>query len=191
LAELVVIAAVAEGNRVIGRDMDLPWHIPADLRRFKRLTTGHPLVMGRRTFESLVNQFGGPLPQRENAVLTRDPAMARRLPEMGPNVRIYPTLEAALAAYSSRERIFIGGGASVYEAVLRETAGAPIADRLELTIVEGSFEGDTTFPPYEHLLNVHYELSEIERHDPQNSTPGFRFESWIRKGSLPGVPPRA
>ncbi|MEO1728387.1 MAG: dihydrofolate reductase, partial [Bacteroidota bacterium] len=74
--EIVLIAALAERDRLIGDGLDLPWHIPADLKRFKRLTVGHPLVMGRRTFESLVHQFGGPLPKRANVVLTRDAAKA-------------------------------------------------------------------------------------------------------------------
>src|SRR5690625_5333338 len=73
--EIVMIAAVAEKNRVIGREKDLPWHIPEDLAHFKRLTTGYPLVMGRRTFESIVHQFGGPLPNRRMIVLTSQPQL--------------------------------------------------------------------------------------------------------------------
>lgn len=180
MAEIVVIAAVAEGNRVMGRDLELPWHIPADLRRFKRLTSGHPLVMGRRTFSSLIHQFGGPLPERENAVLTSAPAAARQLAEAGPNVRVFPSLEAALAAYADRPKIFIGGGAEVYAAVLRDDGGPPRADRMELTIVEGQFEGDTFFPPYEHVLHRYYELEHAERHAAEAGQPAFRFETWVR-----------
>jgi dihydrofolate reductase len=181
MPEIVIIAAVAEENRVIGDGLDLPWHIPADLRRFKRLTTGHPLVMGRRTFDSLVHQFGGPLPGRESAVLTRDPDAARRAEEAGPDVRAFPSLEAALGAYTDRPLVFIGGGASVYEESIDDSDGPPLADRLELTLVEGAFEGDTVFPPYEHLLGTRYELTDREDHPPEGDVPGFRFETWVRR----------
>lgn len=181
MPEIVVVAAVAEGNRVIGNGMELPWHIPADLRHFKRLTTGHPLVMGRRTFESVSHQFGGPLPNRQNVVLTRDADAARRLEDMADNVKTFSSLEEAVEAYGAREIIFIGGGATVYEAVLDDSDGAPAADRLELTIVEGSFEGDTFFPPFEHLLSSVYTRLQSEAHPAEGNTPGFRFESWIRK----------
>jgi dihydrofolate reductase len=177
--ELVVIAAVAEGNRVIGREMELPWHLPEDLRRFKRLTLGHPLVMGRRTFESLVHQFGGPLPGRENAVLTSDPEAVRALAD-GAQVEPFGSLDAALEAYADRERAFLGGGASVYKAALDTSEGAPLADRLELTLVEGSFEGDTFFPPYEHLLGTWYRREGVEQHSAEGGRPAFRFETWVR-----------
>jgi len=179
--ELVVIAAVAEGNRVIGRGMELPWHLPADLRRFKRLTLGHPLVMGRRTFESLVHQFGGPLAGRENAVLTSDPEHVRALASGDAAVEPFPSIEAALTAYAGRQRVFLGGGASVYEAALHAGEGAPLADRLELTLVEGSFDGDTFFPPYRHLLGTAYTLTDTERHPAEGGRPAFRFETWVRE----------
>lgn len=169
--EVVIVAAVAAKDRLIGDGMDLPWHIPADLRHFKRLTSGHPLVMGRRTFESILHQFGGPLPNRENVVLTRQPERLN-----GHDVRVFGSLEEALAALAGRERVFIGGGASVYAAAL------PIADRLELTLVEGDFEGDTRFPPYEHLLGTEFELGAREAHEAEGETPAFRFETWVRAG---------
>src|SRR5690554_4424084 len=109
--EIIIIAAVAEGNRAIGIGNDLPWHIPEDLKRFKRLTKGHPVLMGRRTFESLLHQFGGPLKERRNVVLTDSPGAWEALPE----VETYASLEKALAAVADEERVFIGGGASVYE----------------------------------------------------------------------------
>lgn len=167
--EVVVIAAVAERSRLIGDGLELPWRIPADLRRFKRLTAGHPLVMGRRTFESILHQFGGPLPERENVVLSRHP---ERL--AGHDVPVFGSLEEALAALAGRARVFIGGGASVYAAAL------PIADRLELTLVEGDFEGDTRFPPYEHLLGTAFGLAAREAHEAAGGVPAFRFETWER-----------
>ncbi len=177
--EVVLIAAVAEKNRVIGNGLDLPWRIPADLKRFKALTLGHPLIMGRRTFESLLHQFGGPLAGRENVVLTRRP-MHTDLP----NVRIYAGLGEALAAFADRERVFLGGGASVYAAGLGADGGPLLADRLELTLVEGDFTGDTFFPPYEHLVSgpgAPFVRVAREARKAEGSVPAFRFETFVRK----------
>ena len=161
--EIVLVAAVAEANRVIGDGQDLPWHIPDDLRHFKRLTLGHPLVMGRRTFESVLHQFGGPLPGRENVVLTRHPVRVDH-----PGIHVYGSLDEVFETFGDRGQICIGGGATLYEQTL------PIADRLELTLVEGEYTGDTFFPPFEHLLGTDFELAHREPHD------GFRFETWVR-----------
>ncbi len=161
---IVLIAAVAEKNRVIGRGMDLPWHLPEDLKRFKRLTTGHPLVMGRRTFESLLAQFGGPLPHRQNVVLSRSATFPAY-----PDVAVFRSAEEALAALHDEPMIYIGGGEGVYRHFL------PRADRLELTLVEGDFEGDTYFPPYEHLIGSTFVQTAEEPHD------GFRFVTYDRR----------
>lgn len=177
--EVVVIAAIAEapgtdGDRLIGDGLELPWHIPTDFRRFKRLTTGHPLVMGRKTFESLLHQNGGPLPNRENVVLTRHPTRVDH-----PGIHVYGSLPLALEAFSDAERVFIGGGAGVYGSVLEDG----LADRLELTFVEGTFSGDTYFPPYRHLLEENggpYRLTERQRHDASGGRPAFRFDTYRR-----------
>lgn len=182
--EVVVIAAVAEApgheaDRLIGDGMDLPWHLPADLRRFKALTSGHPLVMGRRTFESLLHQFGRPLPNRENVVLTRHPTRVDH-----PGIHVYSGLDEALEAFADRERVFIGGGAGVYGAVLGADGGPVLADRLELTLVEGAFQGDTFFPPYRHLLaeaGGPFRLGASERHAAEGGRPAFRFETFVRE----------
>ena len=176
--EIVIVAALAERDRLIGDGLDLPWRIPKDLRRFKQLTLGHPLVMGRRTFESLVHQFGGPLAGRTHAVLTRRglPPNLRAAAEGG-DVRVFASLEEALAAFRGHEQVSIGGGASVYAAAL------PIAHRLELTLVEGDFTGDTYFPPYEHLTegaSAVFRLAASEAHPAEGTTPAFRFETWVR-----------
>lgn len=163
MPELVIIAAVAEENRVIGQDRDLPWHIPEDLRHFKELTTGHPLLMGRRTFESILHQFGGPLPNRRMVVLTRQGPF-----EEYPEVETYASIDAAMEAVSNEDRVFIGGGEAIYEQFL------PKADRLELTLIEGSYEGDTHFPRYEHLIGDVFEVSEVDKRD------GFRFVTYER-----------
>ena len=183
MSEIVVIAAVAEApgtpsDRLIGDGMDLPWHLPADLRRFKALTVGWPLVMGRRTFESLLHQFGGPLPNRENVVLTRHPARVDH-----PGIHVYGGLDDVFDAFADRERVFIGGGAGVYGSVLGADGEPVRADRLELTLVEGTFEGDTYFPPYRHLLAPEggpFRLEGVERHEAADGRPAFRFETWVR-----------
>jgi dihydrofolate reductase len=175
--EVVVIAAVAASDRLIGDGLNLPWHIPADLKRFKALTVGHPLIMGRKTFESLVHQFGGPLPNRENVVLTRQPDRV-----VHPGVQVYTSLASAMEAFSEAERVFIGGGAGVYASVL-DDAGNVQADRLELTLVEGDFEGDTFFPPYAHLLDTNggpFRLIEEEVHPARGDSPAFRFVTYVQ-----------
>ncbi|MEX2399909.1 MAG: dihydrofolate reductase [Rhodothermales bacterium] len=162
-SEIVIIAAVAEENRVIGKGNDLPWHIPADLKRFKRLTQGYPMIMGRRTFESIVHQFGGPLPDRRLLVVTSKGEVAGY-----PEVEAFTDVEAAMHAAVGAERVFIGGGATIYEQFLDR------ADRLELTLVEGDYEGDTYFPEYEHLIGTRFKKAFEERHD------GFRFVTYER-----------
>ena len=161
--EIVLIAAVAEENRVIGRGLELPWHISEDLQHFKRHTLGKPLVMGRRTFESLIHQFGRPLPGRRNIVLTR----RRSLPEY-PEIETYSSIREVLGALADQEEVYIGGGSAIYEAFL------PLADRLELTFVEGEYEGDAFFPEYEHLIDTEFELT---HEDPRD---GYRFVTFIR-----------
>lgn len=159
----MLIAALAEQNRVIGQGLSLPWHLPEDLRRFKRLTTGHPLVMGRRTFASLVHQFGGPLPNRRNIVLTR------QVPVPGfPTLETYGSVEAVLEALRDEHTLFIGGGSAVYAAFL------PLADRLELTLVAGTHTGDVFFPPFEHLIGPVFTCTHDEPRD------GFRFVTYHR-----------
>ncbi len=131
------IAALAK-NRIIGNKGTLPWNIPADMRRFRELTTGHTVVMGRRTYESI----GHALPNRVNIVISRDTAFAPI------DANVVHSLEEALLLAQEKERgrddgeVFIIGGGQIYKTAL------PIVDRLYLTIVEGSFEGDTYFPPY-------------------------------------------
>jgi dihydrofolate reductase len=166
--EIVIIAALAEKDRLIGDGLELPWHLPEDLKRFKRLTTGHPMVMGRKTFEALVHQMGGPLPGRPHAVLTRHPEKLGDALEHEA-VRAFRSLDDALDAFSDRERVFIAGGGEVYAAALDR------ADRMELTLVEGDYSGDTYFPPYEHLVGTLYERAGVDDRG------GFRFETFRRR----------
>jgi len=136
--EVVLIAAVA-ANGVIGRDGEIPWHHPADLKRFKRLTTGHPVIMGRVTYEGIRADLGGPLPDRTNIVLTRGDLAGED------DVVVADGIEAAMAAAAEtgRDTVFVAGGAAVYRAFL------PRADRLELTELTAAHEGDTYFPEWD------------------------------------------
>ncbi len=132
---VTIVAAVAR-NGVIGVDGGLPWHLPDDLRRFKALTLGHVLVMGRKTYESI----GRPLPGRTTVVVTRNAAWDAGSEE----VVVAPGLEEAVrAATAIDDEVFVVGGAQVYADAL------PLTDRLELTLVDDEPDGDTTFPAVE------------------------------------------
>ena len=132
-------------DRVIGIDNRLPWKLPADMRWFRRQTLGKPVIMGRKTFDS----FGAkPLPQRLNIIVTR----AHNYQAEGAQV-VY-SIDAALAAAAPAEEVMVIGGALLYQQLL------PRADRLYLTLVHGSFAGDTRFPEVDWS-----EWRETERHD--------------------------
>ncbi|TWD79338.1 dihydrofolate reductase [Kribbella amoyensis] len=125
---VVLIAAVGR-NGVIGRDNDLPWRIPADLQHFKRLTLGHTLVMGRKTYDSI----GRPLPGRRTVVVTRQPDWSV------PGVAVAHDLATALTVADGND-IYVAGGGEIYRQALAS------ADRLELTEVDQAPDGDVTFP---------------------------------------------
>ncbi len=143
-----LIAAMAE-NRVIGRDNALPWRLPRDLRRFKRLTQGHTVIMGRRTFQSVE---GGALPNRRSIVVTRDRSY------QAPGAETAGSLREALDMAGERadDEVFILGGAEIFELAL------PRADRIYLTIVHAKPAGDTYFPEFDPAA---WTLVEEERHE--------------------------
>ncbi|MBM3153374.1 MAG: dihydrofolate reductase [Chloroflexi bacterium] len=124
-----LIVAMAE-NRVIGVDNRMPWHLSADLQRFRRITLGKPILMGRRTHQSI----GRPLPGRRNILLTSDPGF------VSAGCEVVHSLEAALAAADGADELMVIGGASLYRELL------PRADRLYLTLIHHVFDGDTFFP---------------------------------------------
>ena len=126
---LSLIAAMAK-NRIIGRDNQLPWKLPEDLRYFKAATLGKPVIMGRKTWESL----GRPLPGRRNIVVTRNARYALA------GAEVAPSLEAAITAVQEETEVFVIGGAELYRQAL------PIADRLYLTEIAEAFGGDASFP---------------------------------------------
>jgi len=136
-----LIAAMAR-NRIIGKNNDMPWHLPADLAHFKRVTMGKPVIMGRRTYESI----GFPLPGRKNVVITRN---ADYPPE---GIVVVDSIEAALSEVSDADEVMIIGGGQLYREML------PHADRLYLTQIQADIEGDTEFPDY-----TVFEWDEIDR----------------------------
>ena len=129
-------------NGVIGRLDKLMWPIPEDLKRFKQLTMGHPVIMGRKTFEPILLSLGKPLPGRTNIVITRH----KNYKPSG--VLVTHSLKEALdkAKEINKEEIFIGGGAQIYEQAL------PFVDKLYLTLIDDEKEGDAYFPEYKHLF---------------------------------------
>ncbi|MCC5864832.1 MAG: type 3 dihydrofolate reductase [Wenzhouxiangella sp.] len=131
MPELTLVAAMARG-RVIGAAGGMPWHLPADLAHFKRVTLGHPVVMGRKTFESI----GRPLPGRRNIVLSRS---ASGLPA---GLEQFSNLEQALAALEESSSLMVIGGGEIYRLTL------PQATRLVLTFIDAGFDGDTYFPEF-------------------------------------------
>lgn len=160
---VIIIAAVARENLCIGSDTHLPWHIPEDMRRFKRLTYGHPLVMGRVTCQGLIRDFGGPLPGRQLLALSRDTNTF-----IHPEVQVHDSLHSALDQVRSTSQIYIAGGAEVYKEALE------FSDRLELTLVDGAYDGDTFFPPFQHLIDTEFAVAQKEDHE------GFSFVTYER-----------
>ncbi|HTS16242.1 MAG TPA: dihydrofolate reductase [Verrucomicrobiae bacterium] len=160
---LALIVAMTK-DRVIGDQGKIPWHIREDLQRFKRLTMGHPIIMGRRTYESI----GKPLPGRTNIVLTRSAALAAR-----PAVLRFSDLGAALdhCRAKGESLVFVIGGAKVYEAAL------PLADKLFITEVHRSVSGDAKFPDYDRAA-----WKETAREDGSESS----FVEYVRAISPSG-----
>lgn len=130
---LISLIAAMDRNHAIGRDGAMPWHLPADLQFFKRVTLGKPVIMGRKTYDAI----GRPLPGRLNIVVTRDPLWRAE------GVYVVHSLEDAFLAAAEYEEVMVIGGANLYAQVL------PEADRLYLTKIEGEFEADTYFPDFD------------------------------------------
>ena len=152
---LSIIVAIAQNN-AIGKDNDLIWYISNDLKRFKKLTTGHTILMGRKTYESLPN---GALPKRENVVLTHDKTLQL------PKCTMLYSLDEAIEKYAnSEEEIFVIGGGSIYEKLL------PFAKKLYLTKVHESFDADVFFPEindaeWQIIQEEHHQKSEKNEYD--------------------------
>ena len=162
-------------NRVIGQGSKIPWHLPEDFKWFKKMTTGQIVVMGRKTFESLRK----PLPGRTNIVVTRDPAF------MAPGVLVAPGLQAALQAARGDalrrgvDAVMVIGGGDIYAQAM------PFADRLEITQIHASPQGDVRFPAIDPAL---WRESERESHaaGPDDDA-GFDFVTYLKKSRQPPV----
>ena len=160
----IIMAAIAR-NSVIGKDNDLIWHLPADLRFFKQTTKGHTLIMGRKTFESL----GNPLPHRDSWIITRNETYTAE------GISVFHSLTRALDEAESRglDTIFILGGGEIYKQSI------DIADKLIITEVHEKFEGDTYFP--EIKQDVWEEVSREEHKADEKNKYDYAFVEYLRK----------
>lgn len=156
-----IIVAIAE-NGVIGDKNDLLWNIKEDMRRFRTTTMGHPVVMGRKTFESI----GRPLPKRTNVVITRGDSEFE-------GCLVAHSIEEAVKMFSPDEEVFIIGGAQIYKQAL------PLADKLYLTVVHRNYEGDTSFPEIDYSEWREVAREEFERGEEYDGA--FTFIDLIRR----------
>lgn len=153
MTRIYLVAAVA-ANGIIGRDGKLPWQLPEDLKHFKRVTMGHPMIMGRKTWESLK----GPLPGRENIVITRQAGYD------APGAAVASSLDAALALCAGESVVCVIGGEKVFEEAL------PLASSLIMTEIKQDFAGDARFPDYDRSR---WQEKQREAHTAAN---GMRFD---------------
>jgi dihydrofolate reductase len=156
--KISAIVAMAQ-NRVIGRGNDLPWKLPEDLKRFRQITLGHPIIMGRKTFESI----GRVLPGRKNIVISRRPHFEV------PGAAVVSSLEDALTAAGGAEEVFIIGGCEIYRLALEQV------QTLYLTLVRHEVEGDVFFPEFNESS-----FNEVEREDREGPLP-YSFITLERK----------
>lgn len=151
-----------DNNRLIGKDNDLPWHLPADLQHFKAVTMSKPILMGRKTYDSI----GRALPGRQNIVLTRGDAEIE-------GVTVVNSIDQALAAVGDAEEVMVIGGSSIYELVL------PKVQRMYLSFVDGEFEGDAWFPEFDEN---EWEIIEEQTQAPDDkNTHACRFVTYQRR----------
>ncbi len=163
MKKLIIIAAAGENN-ALGKDNDLPWHLPDDFRRFKALTSGHKIIMGRKTLES----FPKALPNREHIAITRDKDYVPKFP-----CTIVNSLEEALNLVGKNETAFIIGGGEIYRQAMT------IATDIELTRIHASFEADTFFP---EIDDTQWELVKEELHPKDDKhNHAFTYQTYTRE----------
>lgn len=160
---ITIIAAIAKNN-ALGKDNDLIWHLPADLKRFKKVTSGHHILMGRNTFESI----GKPLPNRTSVIITRNNEYLKD------GCLIANSVEEAIDLTDKKDA-FIIGGAQIY----KETLAKNLADRLDITIVHHDFEADVFFPEID--MNIWKEISRENFMADEKNKYDYSFVSYIRK----------
>lgn len=151
---MISLIVAHDEQRVIGYENGMPWHLPGDLKYFKEQTMGKPIIMGRKTFESI----GKPLPGRRNIVITRNNSYSAE------GVEIVASLDEALSLVGNVPEIMIIGGEQIFRLAL------PIADRLYVTVIHYSFKGDTFFPEYEG------EFVEVSAQAPVTAPEGYTFQ---------------
>ena len=164
---LAMIAALAE-QHVIGRDNIMPWHLPADLKHFKAMTLGKPIIMGRKTWDSL----GRPLPGRLNLVVSRQPDLQLEGAETFTDLDSALTRAEQWARKQGVDELMLIGGAQLYAQAL------PQAQRLYLTRIEASPEGDAFFPDYDQ---AEWQCIDSQAHPAEGDAPAYRFETWQRR----------
>lgn len=140
-------------NRIIGKDNDMPWHLPADLAYFKKTTLGKPVIMGRKTYDSI----GRPLPGRQNIVISRDESLNIE------GVEVVQSVEQALAVASGVDEIMVIGGGAIYAHCM------PKADKLYITHIDAKIDGDTQFPDYDLENEWQMLASETRQADEKNA----------------------
>ena len=162
---LSIVVAIAE-NSAIGKDNQLLWHLPADLKHFKQITSGHTIIMGRKTYDSI----GKPLPNRRNIVITRNEDLKIE------GVEVVNALDQALAICkdeNAQQEVFIIGGAEIYKYALEKT------DRIYLTRVHENYEADTFFP---EIAQDQWQETDIEHHQPdEKNKVAYTFSTLVRK----------
>lgn len=151
---MISLIVAHDKNRVIGYENTMPWHLPGDLKYFKETTMGKPLIMGRKTFESI----GRPLPGRRNIVITRNKEYEHE------GIEVVSSLEDALKLAGDVEEIMVIGGEQIFKLTL------PIADRLYVTLINHEFEGDTYFPEYGDEWKV------VSKSELQHAKEGYTFQ---------------
>ncbi len=161
---MVTIIAAVSDNYVLGKNNQLIWHLPEDLKRFKRITAGHSVIMGRKTFESLK----GPLPKRRNIIVTRNKNYKVA------NCEVVHSLEEALKMTQADENPFILGGAQIYEQAL------DFADFIDLTWVHHNFDGDAFFPKIDH--NIWIEIEREEHKKDEYNPYDYSFVRYKKNG---------
>lgn len=157
-------------NRVIGKDNDLPWHLPNDLKYFKRTTLGYPTIMGRKTFDSVGRR---PLPGRRNLIVTRDTSYSADGVDICHSLDDAIELAQGQADVDGVETIFVAGGSAIYAEAL------PRADRLYLTLIDATVEGDTFFPEYDES-QFQCQQEHAYAADERHSHP-YRISIWARR----------
>lgn len=165
---IIIVAGLGKLDRALGKDNQLLWHVPADMKRFKELTLGHPIIMGRKTFESIVKILGKPLPGRTNIVVTRDKKYKHE------GAEVAHSLDSAIAIAESEHptEIHIGGGAELYRQAL------PLVSRLHITWFFDDKAGDTFFPEFAKEFKIAAEHP-VQTHEGLQ----FQWVDYVRKAS--------